>query len=80
MLTYFNELFIGLTEIYAEPGKDSGVHQKDGAAGVRTGADMLNRLIKDIIIDQNALPNMSAFVVVLRERMQTTNQLQRMWN
>jgi len=79
MLTYFNELFTGLTEIYAEPGKDSGVHQKDGAAGVRTGADMLNRLIKDIIIDQNALPNMSAFVIVLRERIQTTNQLQRMF-
>ena len=55
------------------------MHQKDGAAGVRTGADMLNRLIKDIIIDQNALPSLSQFVVVLRERIQTTNQLQRMF-
>ena len=46
---------------------------------MRTGADMLNRLIKDIIIDQNALPSLSQFVVVLRERIQTTNQLQRMF-
>ena len=42
------------------------VSPRDGSAGVRTGADMLDRLIKDIVIEKNELPNVSSVIVSLR--------------
>eukprot|EP00039_Didymoeca_costata_P005784 m.84543 g.84543 ORF g.84543 m.84543 type:complete len:714 (-) comp12972_c0_seq1:1852-3993(-) len=73
MLGYFNEIFIGLCELYPESGVADPNAPKDGAAGTRAGADMLDRLLKDIVIDQNCLPNLEQFIQNLRERIHTYN-------
>ncbi|XP_041376053.1 protein VAC14 homolog [Gigantopelta aegis] len=61
VLPFFNEIFDGLSKLSADPDQN-----------VKNGAELLDRLIKDIVTESSSF-NLVAFVPLLRERIYTRN-------
>eukprot|EP00743_Colponemidia_sp_Colp-15_P004953 GILK01005338.1.p1 GENE.GILK01005338.1~~GILK01005338.1.p1 ORF type:complete len:691 (-),score=126.29 GILK01005338.1:140-2212(-) len=61
MLTYFNEIFDGLCKLFA-----------DVDAEVKNGAQLLDRLIKDIVTECEEF-NVTSFIPLLKERIRVIN-------
>eukprot|EP00111_Clytia_hemisphaerica_P021141 TCONS_00062279-protein len=61
ILPYFNEIFDGLSKLAADPDPN-----------VKNGAELLDRLIKDVVTESSNF-DLHSFVPILRERIYTTN-------
>ncbi|KAL5021785.1 hypothetical protein ScPMuIL_000940 [Solemya velum] len=65
VLPYFNDIFDGLSKLTADPDQN-----------VKNGTELLDRLIKDIVIESSSF-NLVAFIPLLRERVYTKNPFAR---
>jgi len=61
ILPFFNEIFDGLSKLAADPDPN-----------VKNGAELLDRLIKDVVTESSNF-DLVSFVPILRERIYTTN-------
>lgn len=61
ILPFFNEIFDGLSKLAADPDPN-----------VKNGAELLDRLIKDVVMESSSF-DLVSFVPILRERIYTTN-------
>ncbi|XP_046552711.1 protein VAC14 homolog isoform X1 [Haliotis rubra] len=65
VLPFFNEIFDGLSKLAADPDQN-----------VKNGAELLDRLIKDIVTESSSF-DLVAFIPLLRERIYTKNAFAR---
>lgn len=61
ILPFFNEIFDGLSKLAADPDPN-----------VKNGAELLDRLIKDVVTESSNF-DLVSFIPILRERIYTTN-------